>query len=147
MRCIVPAAVAAALASSAAVAQVPPATKPELRAIATAPSAARIEADIRTLVGFGTRHTLSDTKSETRGIGAARRWIVAEFARISRECGGCLDVRYSSGVIQGETRIPNARPTSSAGKSRSPARSTAQAGCWCSHPAGPCCSPRGCPRW
>src|SRR5690606_4233944 len=47
----------------------PPAEMPLLRAIGSAPSAARIEADIRTLVGFGTRHTLSETASETRGIG------------------------------------------------------------------------------
>ena len=53
----------------------PPASIPRLDAIGTAPSAANIERDIRTLVGFGTRHTLSDTKSSTRGIGAARRWI------------------------------------------------------------------------
>ena len=38
-------------------------------------SSQRIENDIQTLVNFGTRHTLSDTLSETRGIGAARRWI------------------------------------------------------------------------
>ena len=33
----------------------------------------RIEKDIRALANFGTRHTLSDTLSEDRGIGAARR--------------------------------------------------------------------------
>ena len=48
----------------------PPAANPLLDAIGTAPSAANIERDIRTLVGFGTRHTLSDTASPTRGIGA-----------------------------------------------------------------------------
>lgn len=84
----------------------PPAEPSLLRTLATQPSAARIEADIRTLVGFGTRHTLSDTVSETRGVGAATRWIHAEFERISRACGGCLDVRYVSGTISGETRIP-----------------------------------------
>jgi len=51
----------------------------DLHAIAAAPSAARIAADIETLVGFGTRHTLSETQSQTRGIGAARRWVEAEF--------------------------------------------------------------------
>ncbi|MGV8922198.1 MAG: M28 family metallopeptidase [Thermomonas sp.] len=84
----------------------PPASKPELDAIGSAPSATRIERDIRTLVGFGTRHTLSDTTSNTRGIGAARRWVHAEFERISRDCGGCLEVRYVSGTVQGEPRIP-----------------------------------------
>jgi Zn-dependent M28 family amino/carboxypeptidase len=84
----------------------PPATKPELYDIGTAPSPARIEADIRKLVSFGTRHTLSETESDTRGIGAARRWIHAEFERISRDCGGCLEVRYTSDTVQGEKRIP-----------------------------------------
>lgn len=70
--------------------------------IVDAVSADRIEADIRTLVGFGTRHTLSDTLSETRGIGAARRWIYDEFQRISQACGGCLEVSYVSDIIEGD---------------------------------------------
>src|SRR3546814_14788321 len=61
--------------------------------------------DIRKLVSFGTRHTLSDTKSDTRGIGAARRWIHAEFERISAQCGGCLEVIDVAGTISGEERI------------------------------------------
>ncbi|OLF77888.1 peptidase M28 [Maricaulis sp. W15] len=69
-------------------------------------SADRIEADIRTLAEFGTRHTLSETESDTRGIGAARRWIFDEFERISTDCGGCLEVMYVSDMISGERRIP-----------------------------------------
>jgi len=69
-------------------------------------SADRLESDIRNLVGFGTRHTLSDTISPTRGIGAARRWIKAEFEKISAECGGCLEVITVSDFVEGETRIP-----------------------------------------
>lgn len=42
-------------------------------------SSARVKANVEKLVSFGTRHTLSDTESETRGIGAARRWIKGEF--------------------------------------------------------------------
>lgn len=42
-----------------------------LRDIGAAPSAERIEADIAKLVSFDTRHTLSDTTSDTEGIGAA----------------------------------------------------------------------------
>ena len=60
--------------------------------IATAPSATRLHSDVEKLVSFGTRHTLSDTKSDTQGIGAARRWIKAEFEQISKACGGCLEV-------------------------------------------------------
>mgnify|MGYP003902783019 CR=1 FL=1 len=43
----------------------------------------RIESDIKKLVSFGTRHTLSDTLSNTTGIGAARRWIKKSFKDIS----------------------------------------------------------------
>lgn len=81
-------------------------TPDELHKIGVAPSAERIERDIQTLVDFGTRHTLSDTVSNTRGIGAARRWIKAEFERISEACGGCLEVFYVSDVISGQRRIP-----------------------------------------
>jgi hypothetical protein len=57
-------------------------------------SSAKLEESIRILVNFGTRHTLSDTLSKTRGIGAARRWIKKEFESISKNCGNCLDVFY-----------------------------------------------------
>lgn len=57
-------------------------------------SSERIEKDIRKLVSFGTRHTLSDTISKKRGIGAARRWIKSEFEKISNDCNNCLEVFY-----------------------------------------------------
>ena len=84
----------------------PPSEVMALYDIATAPSAERIHKDIQTLVNFGTRHTLSETKSDTRGIGAARRWIFAEFEKISKDCGGCLEVIYVSDTIEGKRRIP-----------------------------------------
>jgi hypothetical protein len=71
--------------------------------IVRAASAARVERDVRTLVGFGTRHTTSDTVSQTRGIGAARRWLFAEFTRISQQCGGCLQVMYVDSLVRGDT--------------------------------------------
>jgi hypothetical protein len=76
--------------------------------IIDAVSADRLESDIRKLAGFGTRNTLSDTVSETRGIGAARRWIKAEFDKISTECNGCLEVSYHKGLAtaEGNRRIP-----------------------------------------
>jgi hypothetical protein len=77
-----------------------------LHKISTATSPERIEKDIEKLVSFGTRHTLSETKSKTQGIGAARRWIKDEFERISKACGGCLEVSIQTGIIEGERRIP-----------------------------------------
>lgn len=100
-------ALAAGLVPCVAAAQavaVPPFEDERLREIAEAPSATRIEADIRTLAGFGTRHTLSDTVSSSRGIGAARRWIFAEFERISAACGGCLEVSYHRSLVPGDPR-------------------------------------------
>jgi len=44
-------------------------------------SESRMEQLLRTLAGFGTRNTLSDTTSPTRGIGAARQWIFDELRR------------------------------------------------------------------
>ena len=69
-------------------------TKNDLYNIIDNTSSERIEKDIRKLANFGTRHTLSDTLSETRGIGAARRWIKKEFESISKDCSDCLEVFY-----------------------------------------------------
>lgn len=85
----------------------PPSEVQDIYNIAIEPSSERIYSDIQTLVDFGTRHTLSETKSDTRGIGAARRWIFAEFEKISKECGGCLEVIYVSDTISGKRRIPD----------------------------------------
>ncbi|MDE2149402.1 MAG: M20/M25/M40 family metallo-hydrolase [Gammaproteobacteria bacterium] len=87
----------------------PPANfHPELRAIAAAVSPGELQATLTHLVGFGTRHTLSDTRSQTRGIGAARRWVKARFEQISNGCGGCLTIVTPAQSVTGE-RIP--RPT------------------------------------
>lgn len=55
--------------------------------VAASVSPERVIRDVERLAGFGTRHTLSDTTSESRGIGAARRWIRAEFERIAAASG------------------------------------------------------------
>jgi hypothetical protein len=62
-------------------------------------SASRIEKDIRTLADFGTRNTFSDTISNTRGIGAARRFIKAEFDKTSKACKNCLEVFYQKDLV------------------------------------------------
>ncbi|WP_417785315.1 M28 family peptidase [Tenacibaculum sp.] len=68
--------------------------------IINAISSDRIKADITTLANFGTRHTLSDTISNTRGIGAARRWIKSEFDKISSDCNNCLEVFYQKDLVK-----------------------------------------------
>jgi hypothetical protein len=96
----------AGLAPTLALAAAPPADEhPMLNDVAAAVSPAELKSTIQALVGFGTRHTLSDTASPTRGIGAARRWAKARFEAIGRDCGGCLEVITPSGTFTG-TRIP-----------------------------------------
>ncbi len=84
----------------------PPSGNATIHDIVAAVSATRVERDIRKLVSFGTRNTLSDTLSPNRGIGAARRWIKAEFDSISQACEGCLEVFYVSEVFPEGRRIP-----------------------------------------
>lgn len=60
----------------------------------------RLRADVKKLADFGTRHTLSDTVSNTRGIGAARRWIKSEFEKTSQACNNCLDVFFQSDLVK-----------------------------------------------
>ena len=70
--------------------------------IIDAVSSISIKQDIEKLVSFGTRHTLSDTLSKSRGIGAARRWIKSEFDKISDNCDGCLEVFYQKNYFTPE---------------------------------------------
>ena len=79
--------------------------QPTLHAVADAVSAEQLQATITRLVGFGTRHSLSDTKSKTRGIGAARRWAKSRFEAIAKDCDNCLQVATPSQVFTGK-RIP-----------------------------------------
>lgn len=67
--------------------------------------AERLRADITAMVAFGTRHTLSDQVSDTRGIGAARRWAEAEFRQISSACGNCLQIALPEDTVTGQ-RVP-----------------------------------------
>lgn len=84
-------------------------TDPRIYKIIEDVSAERLEQDIRTLAEFGTRNTFSDTISETRGIGAARRWIKSEFENISKDCNNCLNVFYQKDLVTPEDgdRIPH----------------------------------------
>jgi hypothetical protein len=95
-----------ALASGATQAAPQP---PELAAMLADVSPARIESRIKTLVGFGTRHTLSDASADTQGIGAARRWIAAELQACSKAAGGRLLVEQQAFTEPAGNRV--ARPT------------------------------------
>ncbi len=78
---------------------------PLLQSIIDDVKADELHATIAKLVGFGTRHTLSDVKSKTRGIGAARRWAKSRFEEFGKRCHGCLQVETPEQTVSGE-RIP-----------------------------------------
>ncbi len=70
-------------------------------------SEARLRADMDTIIGFGTRHTLSTQTDPERGIGAAVDWALAEFGRMSADCSDCLDVMPVGRVVEPDgRRIP-----------------------------------------
>ncbi|HWH39486.1 MAG TPA: M28 family metallopeptidase [Usitatibacter sp.] len=98
-----------ALLALPAAAAAPGTPNPEIAAIVGDISPARIEATIRKLVSFGTRNSLSDTESDTRGIGAARRWIKSELERCSRDSGGRLHVEFDDHLVEKAARVP--KPT------------------------------------
>ena len=76
-----------------------------LQSLATAPDTTQLHSTIEKLESFGTRHTLSDTHSDKRGIGAARRWVKQRFMEISHDCGNCLEVVTPSQNFTGK-RVP-----------------------------------------
>ena len=97
------------LASTTTVASTDQAAVPReqasLHGLTDAPSQVELRMTITRLIGFGTRHTMSDTKSDGHGIGAARRWVKSRFEAISRDCGGCLEVVTPSQTFTGK-RLP-----------------------------------------
>jgi len=68
-------------------------------------SADSIKANIHKLVSFRERQTMSDTSSDSTGIGAARRWIHKTFERYSKASGNRLKVKYDSYVETDNKRI------------------------------------------
>ena len=84
-------------------------TNQKLYDIIDAVSAERLEKDVQTLVDFGTRNTFSDTISNSRGIGAARRWIKSEFESISNSCNDCFEVFFQKDLVtrEGNRRVPH----------------------------------------
>jgi Zn-dependent M28 family amino/carboxypeptidase len=102
MRAILLCGVASSAPQATAAQPEPASVHPELAAIAKSVSPQSLHEIDATLVGFGTRSTLSDTRSDTRGIGAARRWVKSRFETISEDCGGCLQVVTPAQVFTGK---------------------------------------------
>jgi hypothetical protein len=108
---LLPIAVASAivpLAVAANAADFPAPTDPDIVRLVREVSPARLETYVRTLAGFGTRHSLSATDDPKRGIGAARRWIRDTLDVCAAESEGRLKVELDEFVQEATPRIPKA---------------------------------------
>ncbi|CAN5905668.1 M20/M25/M40 family metallo-hydrolase [soil metagenome] len=80
---------------------------PQIRQMVEEISAANLEATVRKLASFETRHSLSSTKDRKRGIGAARNWAQAELEKYAAASGGRLQVTQDRYVVDADgRRIP-----------------------------------------
>ncbi|KUL29855.1 M20/M25/M40 family metallo-hydrolase [Actinoplanes awajinensis] len=109
-RSLLSAAAAASLAAPARAAQAagprrrPP--DPTLKAILREIDPHRIEAVVRRLAAFGTRHTLSSQTDPVRGIGAARDWIHQQLTAYAATSGGRMTVELQSFTQPVSPRVP-----------------------------------------
>ena len=77
---------------------------PEIKKMIAEIKAENLENTVKKLVSFGTRHTLSDTKSKTRGIGAAQQWVKSEFEKYAAESNGRLTATIDYFTIKADGR-------------------------------------------
>lgn len=75
---------------------------PEINKMVGEIKATSLESTVVKLVSFGTRHTLSDTKSKTRGIGAAQSWVKSEFEKYALESNGRLTSKIDYFTIKAD---------------------------------------------
>lgn len=79
---------------------------PRVEALVLAVESARLQVSVVRLVSFGTRHTLSDTTSATRGIGAAWGWLASEFGALAKLPGSRLKPFEDRFTAEPAPRIP-----------------------------------------
>ncbi len=63
-------------------------------------SAANLENNVRKMVSFDTRHTLSTRGNKENGIGAACNWVKSEFEKFAKESSGRLEVKLDSLTLE-----------------------------------------------
>jgi hypothetical protein len=98
----------ALLTACASTAYAPATPDPDIAKLVRDISPARLESYVRTLAGFGTRHSLSAADDPKRGIGAARRWIRATLEACAVRSDGRLKVEFDEFVQEATPRVPKA---------------------------------------
>jgi hypothetical protein len=81
---------------------------PSIKKMVDGISKERIEATVRKLVSFHTRHNLSVQNDMAKGIGASWNWIKSEMEKSIPASGGRLSVKFEDYIVGGTgQRIPN----------------------------------------
>lgn len=77
---------------------------PVIEKIVSRVSSDSLKSYIGTMVGFGTRNTLSTQTDPRRGIGAARNWVLSKFKQFAVSSGGRLTAMIDTVTIQPDGR-------------------------------------------
>ena len=59
-----------------------------------------LKANVEKLVSFGTRHTMSSTTDQHKGIGASRNWVLSKFRTYSKNASGRMEVFLQNEDLQ-----------------------------------------------
>jgi Peptidase family M28 len=75
---------------------------PEIESMVKEVSPDSLQNTIKTLVAFGTRNTLSTQNNTTRGIAAARNWVLYKFKEMAKQSGGRLTAFIDTTTLQAD---------------------------------------------
>lgn len=92
------------ISSSCLSAQTIVARDPEIEKMVKQVSADSLQAYIKTMVGFGTRNTMSLANDSKRGIGAARNWVLSKFLQFAKNSGGRMTAFIDTTTLQPDKR-------------------------------------------
>ena len=77
---------------------------PEIEKMVQEVSVDSLKSYIKTMVAFGTRNTLSSQTNPTRGIGAARNWVLGKFNEFAKLSSGRLSAFIDTTTLQPDGR-------------------------------------------
>jgi hypothetical protein len=82
---------------------------PEIAGMVNEVSRDSLQSYIKTMVGFGTRNTLSTQTDPKRGIGAARKWVLKKFNQFARSSGGRMSAIIDTTTLQPDGKRVDAK--------------------------------------
>ncbi|HXD79129.1 MAG TPA: M28 family metallopeptidase, partial [Puia sp.] len=77
---------------------------PEIAGMVSQVNADSLQSYIKKMVSFGTRSTVSSTTDRSRGIGAARNWVLAKFNEFAAASGGRLTAMIDTTTYHADGR-------------------------------------------